>query len=225
MCYYHVFYYHVKHKHLLKGEDVYVEFEADVNKLHFSCTEAIFEERLRLFKTKYAKSQKAMFKYFEDEWLKGNFTKWQIFRNAPGFANTNSNIESFNATFKRDFTKRIRGSLITACTKLYNCISYYSLPTNNIWYSYPEFDKQIKDWALKINKSCFTKFGRTGRKFKYTGKVRTIFILTDDKRCNKSVSCNCVPLLSGHYVRMSVHLETLSYWIFMVRNKGKAINL
>jgi hypothetical protein len=73
----------LKHKHLLKGEDVYEEFEADVNELHFSCTEAIFEERLRLFKTKYAKSQKAMFKYFEDEWLKGNFTKWQIFRNAP----------------------------------------------------------------------------------------------------------------------------------------------
>jgi len=75
-------------------------------------------------------------------------------------------------------------------TKLYNCISYYSLPTNNIWYSYPEFDKQIKDWALKINKSCFTKFGRTGRKSKYTGKVCTFFITTDDKRCYKSVSCN-----------------------------------
>ena len=34
-----------------------------------------------------------------------------IFRNNAGFANTNSNIESFNATIKRDFTGRRRMSI------------------------------------------------------------------------------------------------------------------
>jgi hypothetical protein len=29
--------------------------------------------------------------------------KWQMFHNPPGWSNTNSNIESFNATIKRDF--------------------------------------------------------------------------------------------------------------------------
>ena len=39
------------------------------------------------------------------------FNCWQIFRNLPGYANTNSNIESFNATMKRDTIERIKISV------------------------------------------------------------------------------------------------------------------
>jgi hypothetical protein len=37
--------------------------------------------------------------------------KWQIFHNPPGWSNTHSNIESFNATIKRDFSLRKRYSV------------------------------------------------------------------------------------------------------------------
>jgi len=32
-----------------------------------------------------------------------NFSKWQIFHKKPGYANTNSNIEAFNASFIKYF--------------------------------------------------------------------------------------------------------------------------
>jgi hypothetical protein len=34
--------------------------------------------------------------------------RWQMFHNLPGWSNTNSNIKSFNATIKRDFSLRKR---------------------------------------------------------------------------------------------------------------------
>ena len=114
--------------------------------------------------------------YFESQWLEDHFNKWQIFRNSPGFANTNSNIESFNATFKRDFTKRIKGSIISSCNKLFNCIIYYSNPANNQWNNSPAFDQVVRDQALKISSTCFTKQGNSGRKFRYRESLQGKFV-------------------------------------------------
>ena len=174
--------------------------------LHYSTTEVIYNDRLKLFRLKYSSSQKKMFSYFESQWLEGHFNKWQIFRNSPGFANTNSNIESFNATFKRDFTKRIKGSIISSCNKLFNCIIYYSNPANNQWNNSPAFDQVVRDQALKISSTCFTKQGNSGRKFRYTGKVRSFEIRTDDKRCYKNVSCNC-----PSFVKWALCPHTVAY--------------
>ena len=55
-------------------------------------------------------------------WFDSVFNKWQIFCNDPGYANTNSNIESFNATFKREYTKYYKCSMLSACHKILNCI-------------------------------------------------------------------------------------------------------
>jgi hypothetical protein len=121
-----------------------------VTKLHRATTEIVYNERLAELKKKYKVSQKKMFSYFETQWLTGSFDKWQIFRNSPGFANTNSNIESFNATFKRDFTKRIKGSMLCSLNKLFTCIIYYSQPLNNVWFVCPAFDEDIKILALKL---------------------------------------------------------------------------
>ena len=94
MCFYHVKANLLKHAHL-RDKDRYDEFEEDVNDLHFSVTEDIYKDNLRLFKSKFSESEPEIYAYFENQWLTGNFNKWQIFRNDPGFANTNSNIESF----------------------------------------------------------------------------------------------------------------------------------
>jgi hypothetical protein len=42
--------------------------------------------------------------YMHKQWFNGVFTQWQVWRNFPGYRNTNSNIESFNSTYKRDFS-------------------------------------------------------------------------------------------------------------------------
>ena len=42
---------------------------------------------------------------------KKTVSKWQMFHNPPGWSNTNSNIESFNVTIKRDFSLRKRYSV------------------------------------------------------------------------------------------------------------------
>lgn len=194
MCYYHVKANLLKNKHLLTNSDFYEEFEEDVTKLHRATTEIVYNERLAEFKKKYKVSQKKMFSYFETQWLTGSFDKWQIFRNSPGFANTNSNIESFNATFKRDFTKRIKGSMLCSLNKLFTCIIYYSQPLNNVWFVCPAFDEDIKRLASKLEASCFTKMGKSGKKFRYTKTGDTGVthdIRTDDTRCYKSCSCDC----------------------------------
>ena len=56
--------------------------------------------------------------YIEEQWFKGSFTYQQIFRNPPGFANTNSNIESFNTTVKCDFTGKRKLKMKSALKKL-----------------------------------------------------------------------------------------------------------
>jgi len=82
----------------------------------------------------------------EAQWLTGSFSNWQIFCNDP-HANTNSNIESFNATFKRDYTKFFKCTKLTAVKKLFSCIVDYSnrADTMNTFWESPQFDKDIKE--------------------------------------------------------------------------------
>lgn len=54
-----------------------------------------------------------MYEYMETQRMSGVFHQWQIFCNEPGFANTNSKIESFNASFKIDYTKHFKCSNIS----------------------------------------------------------------------------------------------------------------
>jgi hypothetical protein len=78
-------------------------FDYDVTRLHYSTSEEVYIKRLEEFRFKYKKHEDVM-AYMEAQWLNGVFSKWQIYCNDPGYANTNSNLESFNSTFKRDYT-------------------------------------------------------------------------------------------------------------------------
>ncbi len=59
-------------------------------------------------------------------WFNSVFNNLQMFCNDPGYANTNSNIESFNATFRREYTKYYKCTMLAACRKIFNCIRDYS---------------------------------------------------------------------------------------------------
>ncbi len=90
-------------------------------------------------------------KVVNTQWLYGVFSNWQIFLNDPGYANTNSNLESFNSTFKRDYTKHFKCSIITSCNKIFECIIEYSTSADNIFHLVPRFDKSIRERALSID--------------------------------------------------------------------------
>ena len=93
----------------------------------------------------------------QKQWFQGVFTKWQVFNNPPGYANTNSPIESFNATFKRDFAKRIKCSVYRALNKIADCAEYYLSARNNYFNKKPKFDQAVKDKATSIALKCFKK--------------------------------------------------------------------
>ena len=80
-----------------------------------------------------------------------------MFNNPPGFANTNSPIKSYNAIFKRDFTKRNKCRMFRALTKIFDCIIYYSGEKHNSFTEKPRYNAEIKEKALKIQPSCFKK--------------------------------------------------------------------
>ena len=75
-----------------------------------------------------------------------------MFCNDPGYSNTNSNIESFNATFKREYTIYYKCTMLAACRKIFNCIRDYSDSSQkrNVFNKMPRFDKEIKEKANKI---------------------------------------------------------------------------
>ncbi len=75
--------------------------------------------------------------------IDSEFNKWQIFHNDPGYANTNSNIESFNATFKRNYTKYNKCSILSILRKLIDCVIEYGNKAleKNVYRVAPKFDR------------------------------------------------------------------------------------
>ena len=63
-----------------------------------------------------------LIQYIRVQW----YNKWMIHYNPLGWANTNSNIESFNATINRDFFQRERLSVFGVVLTIEEMIIYYS---------------------------------------------------------------------------------------------------
>jgi hypothetical protein len=142
------------------------------------------------------------------------FNKWQIFRNDPGYANTNSSIESFNATFKREYTKYYKCTMLSACRKILNCIKDYSDSTQkrNIYYKIPRYVKEIKEKANGINADQFTSRSSRSTRVQYTGYNETKYVITlNDPNCYANCSCRCEYFLKWaichHFVAYSHCIE------------------
>jgi len=51
-------------------------------------------------------------RYFNTQWILGNFTKWKIYCSEAGIASTNNALESFNNVIKRCYTFNARYSCL-----------------------------------------------------------------------------------------------------------------
>jgi len=206
MCFFHVKSNILKHKHLIDDE-IYDEFMQDVTKLHMSRNESEYLNNLSTFEDKYSTHHHAMFEYFDKQWIEGVFNNWQIYQNEPGFCNTNSNMESFNATVKRDFTKRFQMSILKTLRILSDLTNYYSKPKNNTFNYTPRssghFFTETKLRAERIAKKCFV---TKDAKVFYTGANNNFKLRLDDTRCHKKFSCNC-----SNFIKWAICLHVVAY--------------
>ena len=187
MCYFHVVDNIRKHKKLIPI-DKYEELKDDITEIHMSSNEKEFNQLKIEFKEKYSERYREMYLYIEEQWLTGVWTSWQIFCNRPGQANTNSNIESFNATIKRDFTFGDKMPLIKCLHTIGDIISYYS--TNPIDFEVcPAYNSKIHRKALTLDESNFKSI--RVKRITYTGKNNKYLINLDAKNCSGNCSCTC----------------------------------
>jgi hypothetical protein len=179
----------------MKGnEEAYQQLKQDLYEIHMSIDEEEYEEMKLEFKKFYSKKFPDMYEYINAQWFSSDFNKWQIFRNNPGFANTNSNIESFNNVIKRDFTGRRKLSVKVALDKINDMIEYYS--TNYLEFQFkPAFDRKMLSNAKKLSDSNFKKI--KSDKISYKGSKNNHVIKLNDRECFKNYSCNCRTFLKS----------------------------
>ena len=78
------------------GDDLWQVLLKDMRGLHYSISTEEYGEKTRTFKHYWVKINKDVYTCCES-WFFGRHSAWQIFHNPPGYASTNSNIESFNS--------------------------------------------------------------------------------------------------------------------------------
>ena len=88
-------------------------------------------------------------RHIDQQWFNGEFTNWQVYHNPPGFANTNSNIESVNNDFKRFFTNRKRLSMKGAIEIIGKCIIYNS-ENSKVFETKPKLSRRLLTTANSI---------------------------------------------------------------------------
>jgi len=205
MCYYHVTFNIIKYAGQIKFSNAKLEeIKEDITKMHWARNEAEYNARVAEFKQKYQKNYKAMHDYINNQWLTGPFNKWQVFRNPPGFANTNSNIESFNASIKRDFTIRRRMSISVngGLSKLKEIVVYYS-NIGEPFEKQPPFCEKALELAKGISKKQFKMQGR--QLVIYNGSNTSFKIKLD----NSSFSCDCKYFIKGAVCKHTVAYSML----------------
>jgi hypothetical protein len=79
--------------------------------LHCSVSEVEFEGKYREVSGRWRIDFPEFSRYFNTQWILGNFTNWKIYCSEPGIANINNTLESFNNVIKRCYTLNARHSL------------------------------------------------------------------------------------------------------------------
>lgn len=102
----------------LVADDDFNLIKDDIRSLHYSKDEEERENGKKEFKKKWSKQSPHIYKYINEQWFNGEFSKWQVYHNPPGFAGANSNMEGINGDFKTFFTKRKRLSMKCAVEKI-----------------------------------------------------------------------------------------------------------
>lgn len=169
-------------------DEVYETLKEDLQDIHMSLNENEFKNNVSMFNSKYD-NYPDIVEYINEQWFKGIFNNWQIYHNEPGFANSNSNVESFNSVIKRDFTSRKRLNIIVALEKIAEVITYYSTKGPEFQIQ-PRYIKKIKSIAENFTSSNY-KVIRKNKLVSYVGRNNSYILKLDANRYYKSVSCSC----------------------------------
>ena len=170
-----------------------------------SINEKEYEENKKEFKKKYQKTHKEVYDYCAG-WFSGVWSKWQIFRNRPGQANTNSNIESFNNAIKRDFNRK-RVPMKQCLDELFEQIIYYSTEYPDFAKN-PKFNRRTRELADQIAKKCFKVIRKDRIVYTNTseGKTSKYNLTTNDNRYLNDCSCEC-----SYFVKHAVCMHLVAY--------------
>ncbi len=186
MCFFHVMKNVKSNCEKPLSKEQYVKFRYDIGLIHYSVSKADFDEKVKNFEKEWnKKGTKNVFEYMNKQWFTGKFSSWQVFTNPPGWANTNSNIESFNATIKRDHSLRRRYSVYGSVDVIIQMIEYYSTHKKT-FYTIPKFDKKTKSWGKHCAVFKYKKVGRQTYSYKNKYEINT-----------KTNSCNCSAFLKN----------------------------
>ena len=204
MCYFHLMQNVLKNcRSLFKTEKEFDSFNDALYELHVSRSETEYSARLVSFQEKYNnKNNRKAYDYMIKQWISSRFNKWQIFHSPPGFANTNSNIESFNKQIK-GFTHKKKLTVFGMIDKCCEMVHYYSTEQAGRFNEYPKFKTKLNDAALKLDKSLFKKISY----LKYGFKNWTINIKEKCCSCRGFLKCAICP----HSLAFS-HLKNLDWF-------------
>jgi hypothetical protein len=130
MCYFHV---KKACEEKLRGNAEKDVILKDIGELHSTLTEAEFDTKFSNMFNHWLANSDNFALYFYQQWVVGEFKKWQIFHSSPGVATTNNAVESLNATLKKYFTchKQFKlGKYFLLCDRcikgLYLVINHFS---------------------------------------------------------------------------------------------------
>jgi len=196
MCFWHVLDNLRKNKAKMNiDKKTYEELKKDMNNIHNATSKEEYDLLRKKFSKRYKNKHPKLFEYVFKQWLSGRFSKWQIFRNSYGFANTNSNIEYFNAVFKKFHTNRRRLSIYECIETIGRVIGYYSsLKGRKDFKMYPKFRAEHKRNADKISKKSFHKINK--HLYTYSGDNRDYNKNLNDTFSYNKASCNCKTFFS-----------------------------
>ena len=147
--------------------------------------------------------------YIKKEWLTGDFTNWQIFHSPPGFAATQGCIESFNSTFKADYTNYKKLNIKEAIEAVGKCIVYYGNKTSKKKFmKCPKFNKKLLSLSKYLTHSNFKKMNKN--KVKYIGTKNQFVLNLNDN--GKGCCPNFLKHAICHHLIAYVNLNSLKIY-------------
>ena len=186
MCYFHVVSNIKKRYSKALGSTGWFELHGYIEKIHLSRSISEKKKQIQLFTDRYKVDEQLdddLYEYVNKQWLEGAFNKWQIYHNEPGWANTNSNIESFNAAIKRDFFKRRRMTVIGAVHKIEEIIKYYSTNKKE-FHILPKYSDKLDKFSLSKTLKDIKVIEKLSVSIKSTVTNAKYIIKLKDKSCS-----------------------------------------
>ncbi|KAE9147608.1 hypothetical protein PF002_g19111 [Phytophthora fragariae] len=122
MCFFHVLYNVRKKTQQFLPADRYTVMRSIMD-MHYCSSQHEYDlcKKAELAKWRESTHLQAFAKYFEDEWIKGRFWRWQVYHTPQGYATTNNPCETFNAVIKA-FVQRRRFHMRLLLQKLVDLI-------------------------------------------------------------------------------------------------------